>query len=72
MVALFGGIILSMVASLIAWPIWGYNVAYCISLFGTVVVVFGVLAYVVFIDSKRRWPNVPTFDRFARVITFYR
>ena len=35
-------------------------------------IMVGALAYIVFFDSKKRWPGVGLFDRFARVVTFYR
>ena len=39
---------------------------------GTTLWVFGTLAYVVFIDSKQRWPEASAFTRFSYVITFKR
>jgi hypothetical protein len=35
-------------------------------------VTIGIMAYIVFIDSRKRWPGVGVFERFSRIITFYR
>ena len=45
---------------------------FVISQGGTALIVVGTLLYIVFIDSKKRWPGVNAFQRYARVVTFYR
>ena len=40
--------------------------------FGALFVLFGWLLYVVFVDSKERWPGVSAFKRYSNVITFKR
>ena len=47
------------------------NVAWLISYGGTFLVLIGNVLWAVF-DSRRRWPGVPAFTRFARIVTFYR
>lgn len=47
----------------------GYGILATVS---NLVVSVGALLYVVFIDSRQRWPDVPWRERFARVMTCYR
>jgi hypothetical protein len=46
--------------------------AQLVSMFGTIGVLGGLMIWIVAIDSRKRWPDVGWFDRFARVVTFYR
>jgi len=39
---------------------------------GTVVVIVGALLYVVFYDSRRRWPRLSVRDRLTKIITLQR
>ncbi len=39
---------------------------------GTMVILSYNVCWIVFADSKRRWPNRSAFERFARLMTFYR
>jgi hypothetical protein len=39
---------------------------------GTLAVVMVAFGYIVFRDSRRRWPGVPFLIRVGRVLTFYR
>lgn len=48
------------------------DAAFFASSAGTFVWTFGVLAWVVFIDSRRRWPGVSASRRFWRVIALCR
>lgn len=51
----------------------GYKgLAEIISFVGTPLIMFGTLAYVVFIDSRTRWPKLNAYQRFLNVITFTR
>jgi hypothetical protein len=38
----------------LAWPLW----------------MASVMAYIAFIDSRKRWPNLSWQERFAKVMTF--
>lgn len=78
-----GAILFSMGAALVVFFLGVFSgnhdtyermslIAYAISYGGTCLTILGTVLWIVFIDSKRRWPNVPAFDRFARVVTFYR
>lgn len=49
--------------------IYGFvDLAYILNL----MVIATALAYVVFVDSRKRWPGIPWHKRFTRVVTFYR
>jgi len=49
----------------------GYQgAAQLISYGGTSLVITVAVCYVVFFESKKRWPNDKAFDRFAKLITF--
>lgn len=37
---------------------------------GTSLILAGTMFYIVFFDSKKRWPSKSAFDRYASVITF--
>jgi membrane protein YdbS with pleckstrin-like domain len=51
----------------------GYSsVAGLVSQGGTILVVLVALVHVVFFDSKSRWPEQTTFQRFMNVMTFKR
>lgn len=61
---LVGAATLGLVGQIIA--------AQLFSMFGTIGVLAGMMIWIVFIDSRNRWPSVGWFNRFTRVITFYR
>lgn len=65
---LFWVMILALVLEICSYQ----DIAMLVSLFGTAGVLAICLAYIVFFDSRRRWPDCSTFERFARVVTFYR
>ena len=46
--------------------------AQLVSTFGVAVVMLCTVAYVVFYDSKRRWPGLSTFKPWTRLVTFQR
>lgn len=48
------------------------HAARLILVFGQMMVLGGALAYIIFIDSKKRWPGVPIFARIGRVMSFHR
>jgi len=71
------GFVIPLLLLIVAAPILlliGVNTALIsvITNLGTAVVMLGAVLYTVFIDSRRRWPRVPTFTRFARIVTFDR
>ena len=39
--------------------------------FSTFAIMMLTLAYIVFLDSRKRWPGVGAFERFSRIVTFY-
>jgi hypothetical protein len=49
-----------------------YIAAWVISFGGTFAVLGANVVWIVFVDSKKRWPNRTAFDRFANLITFSR
>jgi len=51
---------------------YGATAATLFSNLATVLVIAIAMTYIVFIDSKHRWPGVPLGERFHRVMTFYR
>jgi hypothetical protein len=69
LIALLLGVLIGVVALELAGQM---VIAQLFSMFGTIEVLAGMMIWIVFIDSKKRWPRVGWFDRFARVITFYR
>lgn len=65
--------LLLVIAAAIVLIVFGYpNIASVVGYGGTVVVLLLVMLYVVFVDSKRRWPEASTWQRYANVITFKR
>lgn len=39
---------------------------------GTFIVIMGTLLYIVFRDSKKRWPHLTLFQRWTKIITLQR
>lgn len=52
--------------------IWGADTAFWINYLLYGVYMIGALLYVVFWDSRKRWPGVSWSVRLSRVMTFYR
>lgn len=46
--------------------------AYIVGYAGPLVVLAVAMLFIVFVDSKKRWPKANAFTRYSRVITFYR
>ncbi len=67
-----GGMMAVIGATGAAYFVLGERSAEIISLFGSIAATLGMLAYIVIWDSRKRWPGVKAFDRFARIVTFYR
>jgi hypothetical protein len=71
------GFALPLMAMIVGAPI-----AYCLGVspaiiqllttLGTLLVMSATVLWIVFVDSRRRWPEASAFDRFTRFITFYR
>ena len=49
---------------------WRY--VFAVSQLGTLTVLIGTILYHVFVSTNTRWPGVPAWIRWARVMTFYR
>jgi hypothetical protein len=43
-----------------------------VSSLGTALVLFGNILYIVFLHSRKKWPDVPWYVRFYRLFTFHR
>lgn len=50
----------------------GHGAAMLWSTGGTALVVFGTLAYIVLIDSRKRWPTASVAERLIKVLTYSR
>lgn len=59
-------------ATLVAFFVMGHGWAYLVGQGGALAVFIANLLWIVLVDSKRRWPGVKAFNRYARVVTFYR
>lgn len=59
---------LAVMLALLGYPVAAYAVNYL----GTVLVVLGNVAYIVFYDSRKRWKGVSSRDRLVRLLTFRR
>lgn len=66
------GLLAVIVAIIPVYFLCGNDVAMIFSVTGTICFQIITLIYIVLFDSRKRWPNVGTFHRFARVMTFYR
>lgn len=64
MAALAANLVLGVVLVLAGVPYPGAAI--------TAVIVLVAVAYVVFVDSRGRWPGVPWYARLGRVLTFHR
>lgn len=67
-VPLFIVIIVTAVLQLNGHP----KAAFMVSTGGTVLALFGCIAYITFFDSKKRWPDLHWLDRLGRAMTFGR
>jgi len=68
---LFIPLVVVCVATLVAFGLTGTGaVTMAIAYLGPLAVIGVAMCYVVFRDSKKRWPNESAFTRFAYVITF--
>ncbi len=72
MMVMMGGLIAILFADVVLFAVGLVAVADVLGTVGSLVWMLGFLAYVVFVDSRHRWPGVRAFHRYARVITFYR
>ena len=74
LLAVFVAPMLAVMAISLSLPLFGVEpgAAQLISRTGCLLVVLGAFAYAVFVDSKGRWPGVSAWQRYVRVVTFYR
>lgn len=59
---------LSLVLALTGQP----ALAFFVSNAGTVLILLGMIAWIVLIDSRKRWPRTSAWERLARLLTFQR
>ncbi len=50
---------------------WSGDWVYVLGYGGPVISVIAIGCYIVFIDSKKRWPGLSAWHRWVRVSTFY-
>jgi hypothetical protein len=60
--------VVAVVLLLLGYP----DAAWFVGNFGTFLWLIGVLLWIVFFDSKKRWPNTKAMDRAMNVMTFRR
>ncbi len=66
-------LIMVMIAATVVFALTGNSeLTQAVSMSGTALVLMGCMVYVVFFDSKRRWPDANARERFAKVMTFQR
>ncbi len=70
-VILVGGLVLIPILGLIASLTIGWD-AGLIGRLGTGLWLMSVFLWIVFRDSRRKWPEASTFQRYVNVITFKR
>lgn len=46
------------------------DAAFAVGWGGTLLWMTGFMFFIIFFDSKKRWPSSSPFDRFARLVTF--
>lgn len=64
--------LLILVLCLPVYLVFGEDVAWILGNMGTGVVYFGVMIYIIFFDSKKRWPTLTCFERMGRLLRFER
>lgn len=69
---IMGGLVAIIVAVPVLLLVGAKDAAWWLGEGGTLVWLLGGLAYAAIWDSKKRWPDVSTFTRYARIVTFYR
>ena len=67
---LISGLFAIIIVSAVLIILGHTTAAFAVSQFGTVVWMFSVLAYVVLLDSKKRWPDATFSQRLTAVVTF--
>lgn len=70
--ALVGLLLAVLAATLVLWFGGARDAAWWMSMLGTFAVLNLVMAYVVFFDSRKRWPTLSWRQRCVRVLTFGR
>lgn len=61
-----------MVATIVLFAAGHRDAAWIASWAGVLTWTFQVLAWVVFFDSRRRWPGTSALQRLGRIFSFYR
>ena len=61
-----------IIATMVLHLMGKQGAAWAVSTFGTMFVIIGVLFYVVFWDSKKRWPGLTPFQRWTKMVNFQR
>lgn len=69
MKVLVGGLLTIIVVNIVLLSLGYGDTAALIGNFGTLVWMVSVILWIVFFDSKKRWPSKKPFDRFASLIT---
>lgn len=65
--------VLIIIAAIVVFALGHTDQAQMIGLFGSALAMILIsVPWTVFVDSRDRWPDVRPFDRYARIITFYR
>jgi hypothetical protein len=66
------GFLAILVSAIVLVLIGQRDLAWVVGNLGSLVWVLAILAWIVFVDSRRRWPGLSAFRRYARIVTFYR
>jgi hypothetical protein len=72
MITLIGGIVACMVGAVTLLALGHPDAAWWVGNCGVFIWLLIVLTYIVFWDSKKRWPGTTAFERYANVMTFRR